>query len=610
MEHIGYLPFRPLGYLFAGSTRIYWLYLLTSFFLVAILYLRQKDSKKAEGLSLKGLLGFCFPKAIYTHPSARLDYQFFWINAIVLFLLLLPLGVAVQTGISNAIQSWFYHWSLSGVFSLDPIPGSILYTLCLGIVADFAIFVAHTLQHRVPVLWEFHKTHHSAEVLQPFTVFRMHPADDLLSHSLFILSIGLVDGVFQSLFQGSLVEFGFYKLNLLLWAFYIGGYHLRHSHIWLDYGPFWSQIFISPAQHQIHHSQAPEHYDKNMGFIFAFWDRLFGTLYIPQQRETLAYGINHEGEHREYSSLWKLYWLPFQKTLGLLGKRPMQSALIAALTAILLGSGLLWNLSSQATNDRSPVTLNDLTWMEIRDRIRQGHTVALIPTGGTEQNGPHMILGKHNYIAAHNAEAIARQLGNALVTPVIQYVPEGRIEPPDEHMRFSGTLSVPDTVFEGLLEATARSLKAHGFKLICLIGEHGFNQAGQAKVAEKLNREWRDEGDVQVLQVSDYYSDNGQIATLLSQGYSLKDIGNHAGIRDTSELWAIKPEGIRPNKLASGTKRNYLKTGVSGNPKRASSKLGQEMLSLKIKAAVRQIRQAEARIARNQLTRKNIQSQK
>ena len=136
------------------------------------------------------------------------------------------------------------------------------------------------------------------------------------------------------------------------------------------------------------------------------------------------------------------------------------------------------------------VFLDELTWTEVRDLIKSGKTTAIIPTGGTEQNGPHMALGKHNARVKAFSEKIARGLGNALVAPVLAYVPEGRVAPPTGHMRFAGTITVPDDVFQKVLESAARSLRAHGFRDIVFLGDHGSSQAAQKAAATKLDREW------------------------------------------------------------------------------------------------------------------------
>ena len=236
--------------------------------------------------------------------------------------------------------------------------------------------------------------------------------------------------------------------------------------------------------------------------------------------------------------------------------------------------------------------LDDLTWTEVRALIAAGHTIAIVPTGGTEQNGPHMALGKHNYIVRHTAEQVTRRLGNALVAPVISYVPEGAIDPPTQHMPYAGTISIPERVFEAVLEHTARSLRAHGFTLICLLGDSGGNQKSQERVAEKLNREWRD-SDVRVLHLGDYYDKNGQVEWLKSRGESDRSIGFHAGIRDTSELLFVHPEGVRSNRFEAMA--SWKETGADGDPGKASAERGRALLELKVEAAVRQISQALSR---------------
>ena len=140
----------------------------------------------------------------------------------------------------------------------------------------------------------------------------MHPVDDLLTATTVVILTGVVGGVFQFAFSGSVEQFLFLGLNAALFLFYLAGYNLRHSQIWLSYPKALSHIFISPAQHQIHHSNAVQHYDKNIGFIFALWDWLAGTLYVPDGKEDLTFGLA-ENEHLEYDGVMRLYFLPIRK---------------------------------------------------------------------------------------------------------------------------------------------------------------------------------------------------------------------------------------------------------------------------------------------------------
>lgn len=237
------------------------------------------------------------------------------------------------------------------------------------------------------------------------------------------------------------------------------------------------------------------------------------------------------------------------------------------------------------------VYLEELTWVEVRDAIAAGKTVAIIPTGGVEQGGPHVTLGKHNYIVRYTAGKVAESLGNALVAPVIKHVPEGDIEQKTGHMAFAGTISMPERVFAEILEYTARSLRAHGFRIICFLGDSYGNQTMQAAVADKLNAEWAGTG-VTVLHVGDYYNNNGQMEWLLAQGETQKSVGCHAGIRGTSELLKVHPDGVRRDRVALNGGVFREPTGVSGDPTQASAERGETLLQLKIDTAVRHIRAA------------------
>lgn len=233
--------------------------------------------------------------------------------------------------------------------------------------------------------------------------------------------------------------------------------------------------------------------------------------------------------------------------------------------------------------------LEELTWTEVRALIATGTRTVIVPTGGTEQNGPHMALGKHNFIVRETAERVARALGKTLVAPVLSYVPEGDIRTRTGHMAFPGTISVPERTFEQVLEATARSLRMHGFLEICLLGDSGDSQRAQQRVATRLDTEWQ-RLPARVLHVSDYYSDNGQLAWLQAQGESAQAIGTHAGIRDTSELLAVHPAGVRMDRARSSELAEMRGAGVAGDPTRASAERGQKLLELKVRAATRQIR--------------------
>jgi len=220
------------------------------------------------------------------------------------------------------------------------------------------------------------------------------------------------------------------------------------------------------------------------------------------------------------------------------------------------------------------VVLEELTWTELRDLIRSGTTTIIVPIGGTEQNGPHMALGKHNVRVKALSERIARAMGHALVAPVLAYVPEGRLSPPAGHMRFPGTITVSDETFQQVLESAARSFKLHGFRDLVLLGDHGSTQAGQKAVAARLNREWA-ATPVRVHAVEEYYRAS-QIKfreLLKARGYRDDELGTHAGLTDTSLTLAIDPRMVRADRLR---RKPGLSDGdgVDGDPGRSSVELG------------------------------------
>jgi creatinine amidohydrolase/Fe(II)-dependent formamide hydrolase-like protein len=231
------------------------------------------------------------------------------------------------------------------------------------------------------------------------------------------------------------------------------------------------------------------------------------------------------------------------------------------------------------------VFIEELTWEETRDAIKAGKTTVIIPTGGTEKNGYHMILGKHNYIVTHAANLMARRLKTALVAPTVQYVPEG-----DPDRQNAGAISHPGAAFEGLLDAAARSLKAHGFTDILLIGDSGGNQAGLTNVATRLNEEWKD-GGARVFALPDYY-EQGRVhyrAWLQAAfGYDDDIVGSHAGISDTSQMLHVRAAGIRKDQIKPFG--GALDAGVSGDPTKATAEIGRMGIEFKVNAGINQYR--------------------
>jgi creatinine amidohydrolase/Fe(II)-dependent formamide hydrolase-like protein len=240
------------------------------------------------------------------------------------------------------------------------------------------------------------------------------------------------------------------------------------------------------------------------------------------------------------------------------------------------------------------VQFQRLTWTEIRDAVQAGKTTIIIPVGGTEQSGPYIAVGKHNVRVATLSDRIAHRLGNALVAPVIAYVPEGNTNPPSSHMRFPGTISVPTTVFEQVVQSAAESFRIHGFRTIVLLGDHGGYQAALKHAADSLNHNWAATGALAIY-VGDYYSsvETGFNDVLRARGYGA-DIGTHADLADTSLMLAVDPSMVRLRALRSAPKPDAAQGVYGGDPRKASAELGRIGVDGQVDAAVQEIDRATA----------------
>ena len=238
------------------------------------------------------------------------------------------------------------------------------------------------------------------------------------------------------------------------------------------------------------------------------------------------------------------------------------------------------------------VDLEAMTSTELRERIASGTTTVLVPIGGTEQNGAHMVLGKHNVRVHLLADRIAEALGNAVVAPTLAYVPEGSIHPPAGHMKYTGTISIPDAVFEGLLESAARSFKQHGFHDVVFLGDHGGYQASLERVAAKLDREWAKDPSCRAFASVEYYrvTQTAFEDALKAHGATPAEIGVHAGLADTSLALALAPALVRPQAMSAPPS-----PGVTGDPRRSTAELGELGVALIVDRTVADIRRQTRR---------------
>lgn len=259
-----------------------------------------------------------FRRDIFLHRSAINDYILGPANLITLTILFHATGLVGLTAVAKELFQIIF----------GPGPGwhvgaseSVLFSLALFIAYDGANFYQHWIQHKVPLLWELHKVHHSAEVMTPITAIRAHPLAELFSALFISLVVGTMNGTFLYLHAGHAALYTLLGTNIFFFLYYsVGLSHLQHSHVWLTFPPLFRGIFVSPAMHMIHHSRDPRHYNKNLGFMLTIWDRMAGTLHIPDdnEQEGLQIGIA-EAEQHEMKTVYQLCTTPLKRIASIIG---------------------------------------------------------------------------------------------------------------------------------------------------------------------------------------------------------------------------------------------------------------------------------------------------
>ena len=281
-------------------------------------------------------------------------------------------------------------------------------------------------------------------------------------------------------------------------------------------------------------------------------------------------------------------------------------ALMLGLVALLVGP----RLSAQDLDARRPIAgsntllVEEMTWMEVRDALADGMTTVIVGTGGVEQNGPYVASGKHNFVLAATTEAIARELGNALIAPIVKFVPGGSIDPPTGHMLYHATISVRQETFIALLTDIVESLEAHGFTDIVLIGDSGGNQLGMRSVADTLNALWVNRRS-RVYFIAEYYAEDIYSCDFLKAELDILQqpddcVATRGEYHDDYHYSAIiattDPERIRaPQRIEAGL---FSINGVDLNPIELTVENGRRLVQYRAEITARAIRQAIAEYSR------------
>ena len=296
--------FFALEYLIDPNKRLFWIYIISSIILGFLyFYINKKNTRVI--LSSK----------LWLHPSAKLDYYYFVLSYFVNIFLLAPYILSAKSVAFyvNSFLNEHFEYFDNDLFSYTQI--IFLYTITLFLISDFTRYWLHRFLHTIPFLWEFHKVHHSAKVLTPITFYRVHPIENFLFGLRYSLSAGFVTGVFIYFFGAMIDIYMVFGVNVFLFLFSTLGANLRHSHVPFAYFSFIEKWFMSPKQHQIHHST--KHFNKNYGGFISIWDRFFGSLQLSNEVPILKFGLR-KNQMPDYTSLKSLIFRPF---INLLIKR-------------------------------------------------------------------------------------------------------------------------------------------------------------------------------------------------------------------------------------------------------------------------------------------------
>ena len=261
-------------------------------FVIAVAFLALRRHRKGRRLRWRAIWRALFPRRIVKSPSTAADLGYFLFNTFVYAGIFGMAAVSYQfltNGVLDGMIAVFGHPAPS---ALPVIISRSIITLLLFLAYEFGYWLDHFLKHRIPVLWELHKVHHTAEVLTPLTSFRMHPCDTWIFGNILAVTAALTNGVAAYLFGDTAYQYALAGNNVILVIFIHVYVHLQHTHLWISFRGLLGRVFISPAHHQVHHSTNPVHFNKNLGSCLAIWDWLFGTLHLPgKSREKLTFGV-------------------------------------------------------------------------------------------------------------------------------------------------------------------------------------------------------------------------------------------------------------------------------------------------------------------------------
>jgi sterol desaturase/sphingolipid hydroxylase (fatty acid hydroxylase superfamily) len=284
--------FGQLGRLFFSLGSHFSLTSLAAALVISALYFAWQRRRRGRRIRVKTIARALFPRRIMRHASNQADIFYLFFN-VFMFSVLFGWAVLSYQFISNGIIAGLI--AVAGPVAPSTWPPYVtrsVITAMLFLAYELGYWFNHWLSHKVPLLWEFHKVHHTAEVLTPLTNFRVHPIYGWIFANILAVSAAVANGIGNYMFGETAYQYAINDTNIILVLFIHTYVHLQHSHMWISFRGALGRILISPAHHQVHHSGNPKHFDKNFGSCLALWDWMFGTLYVPaKEREPLVFGF-------------------------------------------------------------------------------------------------------------------------------------------------------------------------------------------------------------------------------------------------------------------------------------------------------------------------------
>ena len=284
--------FGQLGRLFFSLGSHFSLTSLIAALVISAFYFAWQRHRRGRRIRLKTIVRALFPRRIMRSRSNQADIFYLFFN-VFMFSVLFGWAVLSYQFISNGIIAGLI--AVAGPVApstWSPYVTRSIITAMLFLAYELGYWFNHWLSHKVPVLWEFHKVHHTAEVLTPLTNFRVHPIYGWIFANILAVSAAVANGLGNYMFGETAYQYAVNDTNIILVLFIHAYVHLQHSHMWISFRGLAGRIFVSPAHHQVHHSGNPKHFNKNFGSCLALWDWMFGTLYVPaKEREPLVFGF-------------------------------------------------------------------------------------------------------------------------------------------------------------------------------------------------------------------------------------------------------------------------------------------------------------------------------